>query len=363
MPKFIVGEDGFDIHPTGAVQSVYPWLNGAIANGPVIATGGVFGGNQLSFPNNGQGNAVKLAYLFDTTIRMLRANTNSNGSGLFSLSFWFKPGTDLTAAVPIIGFGNVSGQYNLMGYSNAGNGVLIFPSDLNNINNAPVTFNLTNSDPVWITLTFAFWAPNRIVATYAINTYKRKTNYQLTWSTDVLGATGLLDRVVFYQGSYNYSLDDVIVQAVSGADSNWPVVGAATPNPGDIGILNPRQITKRVINANGAINTWEPSTAPNYTAATTAGQYVETDSDTNGVDLYGLAAGAVTGVDAVVIKGDITGAAGLVQAIQSPSASIGGIANINTHRGTNGFVAVAETDGVNPWTAASINAAQFGMKG
>lgn len=364
MSKFLVGGDGFDSHATGALATVYPWVNAATANSPAIASGGVFGGNKLSFPSNGAANAPMLSYLFDSTTKM--QTQSGSAAGMFSVSFWFVPGSIVTSANPVIAVGNSTGLYNLMGYSNAGNGVLIFPTNINNINDKPVTFNMSDANPVWVTINLSFWGNAIMLATYTINTYRRKTDLQLAWSADALGLSGLLDRVVMYQGSYDYGLDDLIIQTVSSIDSSWPVASGSNPTPENIGILPPRQIKTRGINGNGAVNTWEPSSSlPNFVAASTPGAYVETDSDVSGTDLYTVTSDTnVAGVNGIIMRGKMSGSTGLLQSIQSASGTVGGIANVNTHKGTDGFVAISETsDGTNSWTAAGINAAQFGLKG
>lgn len=364
MAKFITGVNGFDNLSTGVLQSKGFWLQKDAVSGASIDTGGVFGGNRLHFTNNGLANAVKLERLIPAVMQLLRASSNPAGTGIFSASFWFQPGSGATGLVPLLAIGDAINKYDLFGYSNAGNGVLYFPSNFNNLSDNPITLNLQNSDPVWVTLSFAYWPMGRIVASYSINTYFRKSNFQLSWASDALTGAGYVDRFKFYQGSYDYSIDDLVLQTVISSDSAWPVTSGNNPAPGNIGILGPRRIYNATATGNGAVDNWEPSAGQNYQAATSkTGDYVLTDNIVNATDLYQWAVDSgVTDVNAVQLSGKAT-VPSMIQVVASNNGTVGAIRNVNGHTAPQAFEAVAETDGTNPWTAASVNAAQFGMKG
>lgn len=363
MAKFVTGINGFDNLATGVLQSQGFWIQKDSVAGPEIASSGVFGGNRLSFTNNGVANAVKLERLVPPAMQLQRSNANPGGTGIFSISFWFEPGTDATAMVPIVAVGDGTNAYNLLGYANVGNGVLYFPSNFNNLADNPITFAMQDSTPVWLTLTFAYWPSARIVASYTINTYFRKSDFQLNWTSDALTGGGYVDRFKFYQGSYDYSIDDLVIQTVVSNNPNWPVASGNNPAPGDIGILTPRRIYTGAATGNGAVDEWEPSSGANYQAATSTDDYVLTDNTTVARDLYQWAVDSgATGINALQLSGKAT-VPSLVQAIASNNGTIGAIRNLDTQKAPQAFEAVAETDGTNPWTAASINAAQFGVKG
>lgn len=363
MANFIRGINGFDNEPTGVLQTKKFWVQRDSVAGASIGSGGVFGGNSLQFTNNGLASAVTLERLIPQILQLQRNNSAPGGTGIFAASFWFIPGTTQISNTPILSIGDATSKYDLLGYGNSGNGVLYFPSNFNNIQDNPVVFNLPNASPVWITVSFAYWPTGNVFASYSINNYFRKSNFQLSWNSDVLTGGGYVDRFKFSQGSYEYTIDDLVLQAVISSDPNWPVSVGDNPQPANIGHLGPQRIDTATATANGAVTSWEPSSGSNYQAATGSSSYVLTDSEANGVDLYQWQVRSdAADIKAVQISGVATMPA-MVTSIASNDGTVGAIRNLSTDYAPQGFESVAETDGTNPWTAANINAAQFGMKG
>lgn len=360
--NFIKAAEGFDIYPAGSVATNYPWVKKNAAGGSITAAAGIFGGNALQFSGGTVASETYLEYMFPSTMQLQRNNTNAGGKGLFAVSGWINNITvTQNGDYPLIGIANTTDAtfYNLLGVrSDATGKSLMFPSNFNNISSAPITFPV-QSGPMWVNLRFAYSQGGVIFASYYINGYYKTTSVQLGWTVDSLPSPGSANKLKLQSGqNVTWQLDDLIVQNVSNADSNWVIAGTI-PRVTDIPTLPVQQIYNSSVISNGSSVQWQSSsTAANYLAATNGTDHVIADSTLLAADLYKWSGTPATSIVGTVLRGSTTSSN--VNAIQKVGSSLNDASVISV--GNNRFIGITENDGTSAWTAASIAAAEFGME-
>ncbi len=268
-----------------------------------------------------------------------------------------------TAGVP----GSV---YPLLNISNttAGGVNLQFVTNINSPTSAPYNFNIQLNTYYWVQLQFAYHSPSStataavLQATYTINGTTLQTDIPVTWSADVFSGTQVANRLKFYCSNFiQYFVDDLMIQAASGADANWPLAAGTYPTPETAPAISARRLYALTATANGSLTQMTPSgSEPNWQSATdpTGANYV-TATATGQTDTYKWTAPAMSDIRAVTIRGNSNRYQNLNGTFKTSSTS--GVTQMTTSNGPSRYIGVAETDGTNPWTTASINAAEFGQ--
>ncbi len=362
-PQFIKAAEGFDIYPAGALTNNYPWSSVNSVNQTIAASTGAFGGNALSFTTGTN------LFLADYSFPGTGQPRNAQGtSGVVTWSGWVNIGTPVAQATAqvLVGLGSLSSpgsSGNVLGllglsFSTAAGLSLVFPTTLNALATSPFSFAITANTYYWVTVTIAFAQALPPKAIYTING-NIVFNANLAYTADLFAAGALANTIKLARTAIGpWLLDDMVVQSVSDADSNWP----GNPyNPLYTPQLQPRRISNGVAVGNGPTVQMTPSVSvPNFQAATdpTGGEFV-TATDIAQTDLYKWTGTGVTDVSAIVYKGTSNRWTNVV-----PQQSVGGVQTplpLVTSASAR-FIGITENDGTNKWTATSIAAGFFGQE-
>lgn len=363
---FIKAGQGFDIYGAGALANNYPWSvysNTGAAN--IVAGNGVYGGKSLELTGTSTTNANPLDLAFPSTGKLQRV---TGQSGIITVNTWLSVATAISGltAQSILGLGSSASQgysYPIVGITtSSGASNLVFPTVFNQLNNAPFLFPISLASYYFLSLRFA-WYNSNIFATYYINNVQ-VLSQQLTWTGDNFAGSFLVDRLKFYGAStMRTDFDDLVIQSTSNNDTDWPIT-SGNPATNSIPLVPPTQIYNVTATGNGDTDQWTTSdngVTPNWQAATdaTGAKYVKA-SDVNQTDLYTWSAPAgIAGVLGVVYTASSAQALNILPAYKAGSTT-GAFHRVQS--GASRVIGISENDGTNPWTSASINAAQFGQE-
>ncbi|WP_391857504.1 hypothetical protein [Vibrio cidicii] len=199
-------------------------------------------------------------------------------------------------------------------------------------------------------------------ATYTINGATVQQDIPVTWSADNFTTGQIANRLKFFASNFvSYFIDDLVIQSVSGADPTWPLGAGVWPTPETEPAISARRIYAVNATGNGSLTQWTPSGAePNWQSATdTTGANYVTANATGQTDTYKWNIPAVSDVRAVVMRGNSNRYQNIQGSFKTSSSS--GVTQMTTANGPSRYIAVAETDGTNPWTTASLTAGEFGQ--
>lgn len=153
----------------------------------------------------------------------------------------------------------------------------------------------------------------------------------------------------------------MVIQAVSGADSTWPLGAGVNPTPETLPGISARRIYALTATANGSLVQMTPSGAePNWQSATdkTGANFV-TATAVGQTDTYKWTAPTMSDIRAVSIRGNSNRYQNLNGSFKTSAG--GTLTQMTTNNGPSVYIGIAETDGTNAWTTASINAGEFGQ--
>jgi hypothetical protein len=376
VAQFIAAQEGFDIYGSGNIPANYPWfVTDTTKQGQINASAGAFGGGALTFPSTGAGStlATGFEYQFPSTMSMIRGSTATAGKGSFAISGWLNVGTMSAGSGTLLSLGTagVPGSfYPLLNISNTTSGGtnLQFITNINSPTSAPYNFNIQLNTYYWVQMQFSYYSASStassavLMASYTINGTPLLTDQVVTWGSDVFSGTQIANRLKFYASNFiSYFWDDLVIQAVSGADSTWPLGAGVNPTPETVPGISARRIYALTATGNGSLTQFTPSgSEPNWQSATdkTGANFV-TATAAGQTDTYKWTAPAMSDIRAVSIRGNSNRYQNLNGSFKTSSA--GTLTQMNTNNGPSLYIGVAETDGTNAWTTASINAAEFGQ--
>jgi hypothetical protein len=377
VPQFIAAQEGFDIYGSGNIPANYPWfVTDATKQGQINASAGAFGGCALTFPSSGAGSSLAsgFEYQFPSTMSMIRGNTANGGKGAFAINGWLNISTMSAGSGTLLSLGTagVPGSfYPLLNISNtsAGGTNLQFITNINSPTSAPYNFNIQLNTYYWVQMQFAYYSPSStasaavLTASYTINGAPLLTDTVLTWSADAFSGSQLANRLKFYASNFiSYLWDDIVIQAVSNNDTNWPLGAGVNPTPETVPAISARRIYALTATGNGSLTQMAVSGGePNWQAATdpTGSTNYVTATDVGQTDLYKWNAPAMSDIRAVSIRGNSNRYQNLNGSFKTSAG--GTLTQMPTNNGASRYIGIAETDGTNAWTTASINAAEFGQ--
>lgn len=376
VAQFIAAAEGFDIYGSGALPGNYPWfVTNAAQQGQINASAGAFGGAALTFPSSGAGASLVsgFEYQFPSTMGMIRGNTANGGKGAFAINGWLNVNTMSVGSGTLLGLGvaGVPGVvYPLLNISDTTSGGinLQFVTNINSPTSSPYNFNIQLNTYYWVQLQFAYYSPSStasaavLTASYSINGTALQTDLPITWSADQFTTGQIANRLKFYASNFiSYFWDDLVIQAVSNADANWPLGAGVNPTPEANPAMSARRIYAMTANANGSLTQMTPSGAePNWqSAADSTGANYVTATAAGQTDTYKYTAPTVGDVRAVTIRGNSNRYQNLNGSFKTSSG--GALTQMTTNNGPSRYIGIAETDGTNAWTTASITAAEFGQ--
>lgn len=377
MPaQFIASAEGFDIYPSGTLAANYPWFvtNSAIA-GQINLSAGAFGGAALTFPVSGAPTSLTsgFEYQFPSTMQIILGNTTTAGKGAFAINFWLNVNTMNPGSGTLLALGTagVPGSwYPLLNISNSSSGGtnLQLVTNVNSPTSSPYNFNIQLNTYYWVQLQFSYYSTTSTAssavmsATYTINGATVQQDIPVTWSADNFTTGQIANRLKFFASNFvSYFIDDLVIQSVSGADPTWPLGAGVWPTPETEPAISARRIYAVNATGNGSLTQWTPSGAePNWQSATdTTGANYVTANATGQTDTYKWNIPAVSDVRAVVMRGNSNRYQNIQGSFKTSSSS--GVTQMTTANGPSRYIAVAETDGTNPWTTASLTAGEFGQ--
>jgi len=376
VPQFIAAAEGFDIYPNGALAGNHPWyVTDATRQGQINSSAGAFGGAALTFPVSGLTASLVsgFEYQFPSTMQMIRGNTTTAGKAAFAVNGWLNVATMSAGSGTLLALGTagVPGSfYPLLNISNSTSGGtnLQFPTNINSPTSAPYNFNIQLNTQYWIQLAFSFYSASAtassavLQATYTINGTALQQDIPVTWSADVFTTGQIANRLKFYASNFiSYFWDDLVIQSVSGADASWPLGAGVNPTPEAVPSMSARRIYAIPATGNGSVTQWTPSGAqPNWQSATdpTGANFV-TASAAAQTDTYKWNAPAISDARCVVVRGTSNRYQNINASYKTSAGS--GVTSMLTSNGPSRYIGIAETDGTNPWTTASINAGEFGQ--
>lgn len=376
VAQFIASAEGFDIYSSGAIPANYPWyvINSTL-QGQINSSGGAFGGGALTFPTSAAGAslATGFEYQFPSTMTPIRGNVSAGGQGAFAVNFWLNVNSMTAGSGTLLGLGTagtpgiVYPLLNISQSSTTGTN-LQFITNLNSPTSSPYNFNIQLNTYYWVQLQFAYYSTSSTastgtwLATYSINGTVLQSALPLTWSADVFTAGLFANRLKFYCSNFiDYFIDDLVIQAVSNADSTWPVAGGSFPVPTTVPSISARRIYAIPATAAGSVTQWTPSgSEPNWQSATspTNANFV-TATAVAQTDTYKWTCPTAGDIRGVVMRGNSNRYQNVNATFTVNAGST--LAQMNTTDGPSLYIGVAETDGTNAWTTASINAAEFGQ--
>lgn len=371
MTNYTIAAEGFDIYPTGNIVANYPWfVPNAAYVGQISSGTGSFSGNSARF-NQASTTTVTVGTEYEFLSQAQQRLTLVTPGSLAIVSFngWVRVDTaPANGTFNLLSLGtsaNSTQHIMLMGLSSstaAGNN-LMFARNIITPTTNPYLFSITLGQYYWVQVTLAWLGTGEMYATYSIDGGALATDARLTWTSDAFSSGYIINRLKFWAStSFSWQLDDMVLQTVSNADSNWPI-GLTAPRPSSITSLGPRRIYTASAISNGSTNQWTPSAGANYQAATDpTGATFVTANAFNQVDLYKWSLGTDSPFDisSVVYRGSSVKYRNIKTAFKTPSNPVvvpGGI----VAAGANKYVGVIETDGTSAWTKTSIEAAEFGQ--
>lgn len=374
VAQFIAAQEGFDIYSAGNIPANYPWfVTDSTKQGQINASAGAFGGGALTFPVSGASMASGFEYQFPSTMSMIRGNTTTAGKGAFAINGWLNVSTMSNGSGTLLALGTagVPGSfYPLLNISttSAGGTNLQFVTNINSPTSAPYNFNIQLNTYYWVQMQFSYYSASStassavLMASYSVNGTSLLTDQVVTWSSDVFSGTQLANRLKFYASNFiSYFWDDMVIQAVSGADSTWPLGAGVNPTPETLPGISARRIYALTATANGSLVQMTPSGAePNWQSATdkTGANFV-TATAVGQTDTYKWTAPTMSDIRAVSIRGNSNRYQNLNGSFKTSAG--GTLTQMTTNNGPSVYIGIAETDGTNAWTTASINAGEFGQ--
>lgn len=376
IPQYMVAAEGFDIYPSGALAANYPWfVTNTNLRGQIVANDGAFQGNALTFPTSGAGSTLAsgMEYQFPSTMQITRGNTAAGGAGAFAVNGWLNINTMTAGSGSLLAIGTAGAPgslFSLLSISNTATGGtnLQFPTNINSPSSAPFNFNIQLNTYYWIQLQFAYYSTSTTAssavmkASYTINGVALQLDVPLTWSADVFSAAQPANRLKFYASNFiSYFWDDLVIQSVSSADSNWPLAGGVNPTPETVPSMPARQITVGTAVSNGSTVQMTPSgTEPNWQSATDpTGDNFVTATSAGQTDTYKWTTPVTNDVRAVVIKGNSNRYSNVEGSFKT--SSVGTLEQMTTNFGPSRYISLSENDGTNAWTQTSIEAGEFGQ--
>ncbi len=360
--QFVAHAEGLDVYPAGVIGNAYPWFQTAPQyQGTLGATAGSFNTNGLVFGTQ-VNNASGMELQFPSTVQLQRSTSAPGGSWIIGVSAWFNVGTpSAIGSDTLLALGtSASGReaYPILGISNsAGNGLsLEFPTVFTVLAQNPRQFSIGPNVWSWVGVYLAYTPGGGLTATYCLNGGVLFQDIPVAWNVDLFAPGQIANRLKFYSAvTAGWTVDDVIIQAVSGADLIWP--GVATPE--SIPFFSPRQISLAQAVANGPVDEFIPTNGePNYLAATDrTGVNTVTSISNTGLDLYQFNTN-LADIKALVYRGNSTDYKNL-SAVQNVNGVTGAMP-LNTGGGTE-FIGISENDGANQWVVSSFDSASFGQ--
>jgi hypothetical protein len=363
--QFIAGAEGLDIYPAGAIGNVFPWYQtNATYQGTIKAGAGPFAGNALAFAAASL-NASGQELQFNSTMQVMKnIAAASGGSGAFGVCGWINVGAPVANGTDtLLGIGSsvsATPVIPLLGLTNSSTGGLnlVLPSSVSSLTSAPHLLAITPNTQYWVGVYFAYKQNAGMTATLCLSGTPVFTDVPITWTSDVFSAGQIANRLKFFSATTApWQIDDVIIQAVSAADTGlWPT-GTVTPET--IPQFSPRQISLATVTGNGTLNQWSASgSQPNYQSATDpSGANSVIATAVNLTDRYVWNTQA-SDVKAVVYRGQ-SSRYGQISPVQFANGQQAVMST--TLAAPSEFIGISESDGTNPWTATSINAAEFGQ--
>ncbi|SAK83230.1 hypothetical protein AWB81_04189 [Caballeronia arationis] len=362
--EFIAGAEGLDVYPAGAIGNAFPWYQTNTAyQGQITQNAGAFNGNALAFAASAQ-NQSGMEYQFASTMQVLRSLAAAGGSGAFGFCGWIEIGTPVASGTDVLvalGSSTAAGPaLPLLGLSySATTGLnLVLPSTTTGLTNAPHYLAVQAGTYVWVGVYFSYAPTGALMATLCLAGSPIFKDVAVTFSTDIFSAGQIANRLKFYSAvTAPWQFDDLIVHAVSSADTNWPAPATLTPEL--IAQFTPRQISFATAVGNGSVTQFSASgNEPNWQSATDpTGANSVVSTAANQTDRYKWTTSA-TDIKAVIYRGasDKYTQLTAVQAVGGVQTNMG-----VTMSGPNEFIGISESDGSAAWTAASVNAAEFGQ--
>jgi hypothetical protein len=364
-PEFVAHAEGLDIYSVGAIGNAFPWFEtNSTYQGQIVAGAGAFGGNALSFAASGA-NASGQELQFPSTMQLMRSLATAGGSGAFGVSAWIEIGNPVVTGnidtLLALGTSQASGEvFPILGLTNSGTAGLnlVLPSTMASLSTSPHLLALTPNNYLWVGIYFSYKPTGVLTATLCLAGSAIFEDVTVTFATDVFTAGQIVNRLKFYSATTaSWTIDDIIIQAVSSADAIWPAPTTLAPEL--IPQFSPREISLATATGNGPVDQMTPSgSESNYQSATDpTGANSVIATAINQTDLYTFSTQA-TDIKGVVYRGASPKYNNLsaVQYVGSTQTTMG-----VTSSGPNEFIGVSENDGTNPWTAASFAAAAFGQ--
>lgn len=378
-PNVLKAGEGFDIYADGVMAQDWPWTvsGGGLTTPQIVSGAGPFSTKALSY-NRGTTYGEALRYRFPSTGMWNRNNATTAGKSVFGANFWYRceAAPTTTTTTPIAAWGTTAASAQtipLLGISKtvAGGTQLAFPSTVASIATSPYLFPINVNVWYWLSIRFIVYPNAQCFASYTVSGVPLQENVPITFGSDPMG-TNLCNQIVTYGGGVlgTWSMDDMIIQASSGADADWPAgfTTSVPNNPVMSNIVNitPRRIYSIPITANGSSSQWTPddSGLQNWQAATQTGHNVEA-LDADLTDLYKGTVNSgdtITDCIGVVARASTNKYLNVEPSTKDTSAS----AQVNNpgvvSKGTSRFISLMEqTQGNQPWTQALIEGAEFGQ--
>lgn len=378
-PNVLKAAEGLDIYPDGVIAQDWPWTvsGGGLTTPQIVSGAGPFGTKVLSF-NRGTTYAEGLRYRFPSTGMWTRNNATTAGKSVFGFNMWYRCDTvpTTTTTTPIVAWGTTAASAQtipLLGISQTSGGgtQLAFPSTVASIATSPYLFPINTGVWYWVSIRFIVYPNAQCFASYTVSGVPLQDNVPITFGSDPMG-TNICNQIVGYGGGVlgTWSMDDMLIQASSGADADWPpgFTTGVPNNPVMASITNitPRQISLGTISGDGSFSQWTPDTIglPNWQAATQPGHNVEA-LDANLTDTYkATVSSSVTLTDCigVVVRATTNKYLNVEPATKDSSAS----AQVNNpgvvSKGTSRFISLMERNQADQvWTKTTIEAAEFGQ--
>lgn len=374
--KFIADYDGLDWLPAGKLSTRYPWSQVGSQTGSIVEGGGAFLGNN-GLTMDATGNLAQcLTFAFPNFGTFQRNNTANNGKALYGYGSWIR--VDSVAATlatsTLIGFSSLltPGVIPLVTVSNstALKLELCLPTNLSTPASNPLKVSLQVGTNYWFYAKFALYPNGNIRASYYLNNIPIQENLTITMTTDPL-STSPMDRVVFFGGvaQCQYTIDDPVVQAVTGDDPEWPSGFTAgvpnNPNIADLPIISSRRVREMELIANGSINEFRSTdeSLQNWEAAkSTTAKVQSTERDQT--ELYKVdATASMNDIMAVKFQINTDTYFSLTSATkdQAADAVSSGVGIINRGGSTLSYV-MEETISGEAWDNEKITDAEFGLK-
>jgi hypothetical protein len=383
-PNIIKNGVGFDTigYPSGTLATNWPWRIITSASAPSIVTGaGAFSGNALAF-NAGSTPAQAAAYFFPSTGQFMRNSTANTGVYMYGMNFWLNctVAPTSTTALPLVQWSTQASLTSVipcLGIMNPTSGGLqiAFPSTVASIATSPYTLPISTGTYYWVSCAFVGYPNGQLFATYTVNGITLQSNVAITYGSDPI-STNICNAAVFYGGGTTmgqYEIDDLVIQASSGADSDWIPGGGGTSTPtsptmAQFPIMSPRRIYNLPLTSNGSVTqftTMDGGTTPNWQAASEGGSAYTQATATGQTDLYKTSAASgisnLTNVIGLVVSSN-TNRYLSVEPTERDSSTGTIVQNPGiVSKGVSSFISVQEQNQSGAvWSATTIGNAEFG---